>query len=259
MPAPLGRRLLDAAVKPLHLLPPGLGIATAGGLLVAGLAPLAAAVGALSLGTWGAMVAWDLASPAPPPPAPPPPPDPLDAIASPELRNLLFGVQAAAARVLQRIEGHDGALSASLAEIQAECQDLLGAALDAARRGDAIVRMLGDIDPKELQLAAEDRASGARRAADPEVSRALQDAASAKERELQTWRELARLVERIKAELIAAEASLDELHARVARVMLDDPGEAAAGGPQVRRQISEMAERLHVLERSAEKTLREVR
>ena len=38
-------RFLDAATRPLHLVPPGIGVVAAGGLLVAGLAPVAAAVG----------------------------------------------------------------------------------------------------------------------------------------------------------------------------------------------------------------------
>lgn len=256
MPEPLGRRLIQAAVKPLNMLPPGLGVVTAGGLLVAGLPPLALAVGALSLGTWGALVAWDLATP---PPPPPPPPDPLEGIRSPALRARLEGVQAAAARVQRRLAAPDSAMASSLVELEAEATELLDAAFRAARRGDAVEALLGSVDHAGLAQAVAERAATARRASDPEVARALTQAAAAKERELETWRELEALGGRIHAELVAAEAALDELHARLALVMLDQPDAEAAGGAQVRQQVHEMAERLQILERSAARTLQEVR
>ncbi|MCK6503959.1 hypothetical protein L6R53_11260 [Myxococcota bacterium] len=253
---PLGRRLVHAAVKPLHLLPPGLGVVTAGGLLVAGLPPLALAVGALSLGTWGALVAWDLATP---PPPPPPPSDPLAGIRSAGLRARVEGVRAAARRVQQRLATQDSAMASALVELEAEAAELWDAALQAALRGDAVEQLLGQVDQEGLSQAAAERAAAARRADDPEVARALEQAAQARQRELDTWRELEALAGRIHAELVAAEAALDELHARLVRVMLDEPGEASAGGAQVRQQVHELAERLQILERSAARTLQEVR
>ena len=62
----------------------------------------------------------------------------------------------------------------------------------------------------------------------------------------------------LDGELVATEAALDELHARVARVTLDDPGDPAAGGAQVRQQLKELSTRLHALERSAADTLKEM-
>lgn len=257
MPTPPGRRFLDAAVKPLHLLPPGLGAMAAGGLLVAGFPPLAIAVGALSMGAWGAMVAWDLVTPAPPVPTPPPP-DPLAGIRTERLRALLMAVRRAGARVTEQVEAHDGAVSPSLVEIAAECEELLVAAGEATRRADGLWTQLSAVDQAVLGREQADRAAAASHAADPEVARALQLAADAKSREMTTWRELGRLVERIAAELVAAEASLDELHARVIRVTHDDPADASAGGAQVRDQVKELAGRLQVLERSAAETLKEI-
>lgn len=255
---PVGQRLIQAAVRPLHLLPPGLGVVTAGGLLVAGLPPLALAVGALSLGTWGALVAWDLATPPPPPPPAPPPPDPLEGIRSPGLRARVEGVQAAARRVQERLGAQDSAMASALVELEAEATELWEAALQAARRGDTVEQLLGGVDLAALAQAAEERAATARRSADPEVARALDQAAQAKLRELQTWQDLGSLASRIHAELVGAEAALDELNARLVRVMLDDPGQAAAGGAQVRQQVHELAERLQILEKSAARTLSEV-
>ncbi len=234
-----------------------MGAIAAGGLLVAGLAPFAIAVGALSLGAWGALVAWDLATPAPMIP-PPPPPDPLAGIRVHRLRALLGAVHTAGDRVLAQIAAHDGAVSPSLAEIAAECEELLVAAGEATRRADGLSALLVAVDAQALDREHHERAQAAARAADPEVGRALQAAADAKGRERATWQELARLVERIAAELVAAEASLDELHVRVVRVTHEDPADASAGGAQVREQVKELAGRLHVLERSAAQTLREI-
>ncbi len=263
MPTPPGRRFLDAAVKPLHLLPPGLGAMAAGGLLVAGFPPLAIAVGALSMGAWGAMVAWDLVTPAPPVPTPPPP-DPLAGIRTERLRALLMAVRRAGARVTEQVEAHDGAVSPSLvASPAATSSSSHSAAIstrdgEATRRADGLWTQLSAVDQAVLGREQADRAAAASHAADPEVARALQLAADAKSREMTTWRELGRLVERIAAELVAAEASLDELHARVIRVTHDDPADASAGGAQVRDQVKELAGRLQVLERSAAETLKEI-
>lgn len=255
MSDPLPRRLVNAAVKPLHLVPAGLGTAAAAGLLAAGMAPLAAAVGLLSLGTWGAMVAWDLVSPTPPPP---PPPDPTEAIRAPHLRSLLGAVLAANARVRERVEAHDGALTPALVELAGEADELVSAALDATRRGDAADALLSGLDAAGLAREVEERRELARRAADPEVRRSMSEAAEAKARTLEAWRELRRVIDRIAAELVATEAALDELQARVARVTIDDPGAPGAGGAQVRLQLHELSTRLHTLERSAADTLKEM-
>lgn len=258
MSDPLPKRLVNAAVKPLNLVPAGVGTAAAAGLLVAGLAPVAAAVGLLSLGTWGAMVAWDLATPPPAPPPPPPPPDPAATIRTPQLQSLLRAVLAASGRVRARVEAHDGVLTPTLVELGGEADELVAAAVDATRRGDAAAALLGTLDAAGLAREVDERRAVARRATDAEVRRSLSEAAEAKARTLETWRELRRLIDRIGAELVATEAALDELHARVARVSLDDPGDPAAGGAQVRTQLHELSTRLHALERSAADTLKEM-
>lgn len=254
MPPSLGTRLFGAAVRPLNLLPVGLGAITATGLALIGLPPIAVAVGALSLGTWGALMAWDLVA-APKPAAPP---DPARGIASPRLQGHLAALHEVGARVRARIEAHDGVLTSSLAELLAECQELLDAADGAARRGDAVLSMLAEVDRTALTAERDQRAREAREARDPEVRTALTAAAEAKARELATWQSLATLANRIAAELVAADAAMDELNVRVARMTLDDPGSAESGLP-VREQVKGLASRLNTLERAAQATLEEIR
>ncbi len=253
MPPALGSRLVGTAARPLNLLPVGLGGAAALGLVMAGLPPLALAVGALSLGTWGALVAWDLVSA----PKPEPAPGPATTLASPRLQGQLDGLVVAAAAVQARIQAHEGVLSPSLAELNAECQHLLEAATGAALRGDTVLTMLAGVDQDALIRERDLRGRQARDASDPEVRRSLTSASEAKAREIETWQSLSTLANRIAAELVAADAALDELNVRVARMTLDDPGSAETGG-QVREQVKELSGRLNMLERAAQATLAEV-
>lgn len=246
-------RFLTAATRPMHLIAPGVGTLAAGGLLVAGLPPLAIAVGVLSLGTWAAMTGWELASPAP---KPPPPPEPAAALRDQQLAALLRAVTAAGERVRARVDEHDGILGASFAELLAEQRELVDAATRAAQRGDRVATLLAGVDRATLTRERDDRRDAAQRARDREVSRSLHDAAAAKERELQTWRSLAALVERIRAELVAAESALDELHARVVKLMATDPG--GIDDADVHSQVRALSERLSGLEQTVDKTLKEM-
>lgn len=249
-----GSRLIGAAAKPLNLLPVGLGGITAAGLLLGGLPPLAIAVGALSFGTWAALVAWDLVSA----PRPVATPEPAARLLSPRLQGHLDSLNAVGASVRGRIDGHEGVLTPSLAELNAECQHLLEAATGAAKRGDVVLSMLAGVDRAALTLERDLRVREARAANDPEVRRSLTAASEAKAREIETWQSLATLANRISAELVAADAAMDELNVRVARMTLDDPGAADPGG-QLRDQVKGLASSLNTLERAAQATLEEVR
>ena len=252
------KRLMRAAAKPLNLLPAGVGAVTAAGLAVGGLPPVAIAVGALSLASWGALVAWDMVSA----PSENPEPDPAAGIASPGLQAHLQSLMDVGGRIRARIDAHEGMLTPSLVELRAECQELIEAATGAALRGDTLVALLADVDRAALLAERDQRVREAREAGDPEVERALTAAAEAKTREIQTWQSLATLANRIAAELVAADAAMDELNVRVVRVTLEDPGAAEDGigepGQRVREQVKALASRLNGLERAAKATLEEV-
>ena len=252
----LGRALV-AATRGSNLVPPGLGIAAAGGLLAAGLAPVAAVVGALSAVTWGALVAWDLAGPArasAPPPAPAP--DDRDALA-PHFAEAVAAIRAAAARVRDPIDHHDGILSDSLLEVGAATDELVERAEALVLRGDAIARHVTANDPQRIQKEIEQREASAASMRDAAAAASLRVAADAKKRELATWTELRDQHARIVAELVAVESSLDALRARVVALTLNDPGDAAAGAT-IGAELHELGERLDVLERAAAATIRSI-
>ncbi len=247
-------RALVAATRGSNLVPPGLGIAAAGGLLAAGLAPIAAVVGALSAATWGALVALELAGTPTAPPAPEPPPMPDVA---PHFAEALAAIRAAAARVRDPIDRHDGVLSDSLLELGAATDELVTRAEALVRRGDAIGRHVAGTDPQRLEREAEQREASAAAMRDPAAAASLRVAADAKRRELATWSELRDQHARIIAELVAVESSLDALRARVVALTLNDPGDAAAGAT-IGAELHALGERLDVLERAAADTIKSI-
>lgn len=254
--APLLRRALDASVKPLNLVAPGVGAAAAGALVVLGLPPLALAAGSLAVAAWGAMVAWDLTIPPPPQPATPPPATPRR-LQAPDLQQAIEGIRASAATVRARIDGHDGVLSASLLELQGDCDALVASADAMARRGDAAYLFLLAHDPAQIRQELEALRRRAKSARDPEAGASLQSAVASTERRLAAWSGLETVHARIAAELLAVRAALDELHVRVVQLTLQDPGEAMPGA-KLGADLEILRDRVQVLERSAAATLKEL-
>ena len=254
--APLLRRLLDASVKPLNLVAPGVGAAAAGALVVIGLPPLALAAGSLAVAAWGAMVAWDLAIPPAPAPATPPPAPPRR-LQAPDLQQAIEGIRASAATVRARIDAHDGILSTSLLELQADCDALVASAEAMARRGDAAYAFLLAHDPARIQQELDALRRRAKSAQDPEAGASLQSAVASTERRLAAWSGLETIHDRIAAELLAVDAALDELDVRVVQLTLQDPGDAVPGA-RLGADLVLLRDRVQLLERSAAATLQEM-
>lgn len=254
--APLLRRAIDASVRPLNLVAPGVGAAAAGALVAMGLPPLALAAGSLAVAAWGAMVAWDLSIPPPPEPATPPPAPPRR-LQAPDLQRAIEGIRASAATVRARIEGHDGVLSTSLLELQADCDALVESAEAMARRGDAAWLFLRAHDPARIQGELDELRRRAKHAQDPEAGASLQSAVESKERQLAAWSGLRTVCDRIAAELVAVAAALDELDVRVVQLTLQDPGDPVPGA-KLGADLDLLRDRVQLLERSAAATLQEV-
>jgi peptidoglycan/xylan/chitin deacetylase (PgdA/CDA1 family) len=249
-------RALEAATRGQNIVPAGLGVAAAGGLLAVGLAPIAAVVGALSAVTWGALVAWDLASHGGAlPPAPEPAPEEPVRLAAEHLQRRLDAVSAAARRVREPIDRYEGVLTDSLLEVGAASEELVERATALARRGDAIWRYLSANDPKQIEAEIAERRKSAGLLRDPTAAASLRQAADAKQEQLATWTALRDQHDRIAAELVAVDASLDALHARVVALTLNDPGDTAAGA-SIGAEIHALGQRMGLLERAAAETIR---
>jgi hypothetical protein len=246
---------LRAVVRPINLVAPGVGSAAAAGLLFLGMPALALTAGALSIVTWGALVAWDLVVPQ----APALPGEPeRKPFAAAGIERSWQSIRAAADRVRSAVDRHDGVLTGSLVELLADCEELVDSARGMASRGDAVHGYLRSHDPAEMARVAEDHVRSARSVRDPAARSSLEAAAGAKRRQLETWQELRTLYDRILAELVNVEAALDELHARVVKLTFDDPAVAADASERVGADLRSVRERVRVLEQSAAATLRDL-
>jgi hypothetical protein len=248
------RRTFNAAVRPVNLLAPGLGTAVAGSLLTAGLPPLALAVGALSALTWGAMVAWDVVSKS----------DPTAPVAAlePELAApfgaLLQAVEESAQAVMDRIDAHDGAVGTTLLEVRADCVALVEAARRLAQRGDTVHRWMITHDSDDVRAQIKELGEAQKRARDKAAAASFEAAVQARRNELKARDGIRDIGERIIAELVATDAGLDELHARVVALTLSDPADADARSDAVARDVRALRDQVSLLEKAAAATLLEV-
>lgn len=251
--APPVRRTVDAFVQPLNLAPTGVGTVAAGVLLVVGQVPLALLAGGLGLVATGALVAWDLFGTS----AAPPPEADWALPKSAQLRAELIEIHGGLARLRARVAEHEDAVVAdALRSLEQDAAQLVVVADRIAARGDTIHELLDAQSSDQLTRSARERRAAARQAADPAVAKALKAAADANEREHATWRELATLYDRIVAELVATDAALDELHARVVRLAVSDPGDTSAD--DVGTELGALRGRLETLERAAAQTMKEM-
>jgi hypothetical protein len=192
----------------------------------------AAGVGAAALGSWpiaalggvayGALVAWDLASPKfwakvrGQPSAPPPVDLPAaDKLATPALRRLcgeLLEARAALARVRAaappEVLGHVAETLASVGELEQRAAVLL-------RRGDLLARYLASAGLEKVRAAVEDLRRKREATLDAEARAQYESALVAKQEHLRTLEELAAASDRIAAHLTRLTALLDALPAKI--------------------------------------------
>lgn len=249
----LFRRALSASIRPRHLIPPALGIAASVSLLLVDLVPFAFATALLSFVAWATLVTRELLSSSPQAIA-----ESTPTLESVQLARAHRAILSAADRVRTSARSHDGALSDSLGDVVIHCDELVVASAAMAARGDALFRFLRVHDPSELRRMADEHTRAARSMKDAEVAGSLRSAAEAKRRQLETIEELRTLYDRILAELLAVEATLGELHARVVKLTFEDPAYALSVAGTVGGELSSVRQRVQRLERSAAATLREL-
>ncbi|MEQ1508362.1 MAG: hypothetical protein ABMB14_39390, partial [Myxococcota bacterium] len=162
----------------------------------------------------------------------------------------------AAGRVQAAIDRHDGVLSGDLVDLGVTARALGHRPGRVDERGDAVFVFLSTHDPEVIARTAADHVRQARSVRDPAAAASLEAAADARRRQLQTWEQLRVLFERIGAELVSVEAGLDELHARVVKLTFDDP--STADVPSIGQDLATLHDRVRLLERSAEATLRDL-
>lgn len=247
------RRIFDASVHLRNLLPPAIGLIASLSFMIAGFVKFAILACFFALATWVILVARTLRAPSLSTILNEDPP-----LESVQLARAKRSILIAADQVRSAAAGHHGVLSTSLLDVVTHCNALVTASSVVASRGDALFRFLRIHDPSELRRMADEHTRAARGMRDPEVAGSLRSAADAKRRQLETLEELRTLYDRILAELLAVEATLGELHARVVKLTFDDPAHAVTMAGSVNGELESIKQRVQRLERSAAATLREL-
>jgi hypothetical protein len=211
----LKRGVLKAAFSPVNL-----GVVAAAGAGAAALGSL----GVLAAGgvAYVAMVAWDLSSKSfwsklaarprgPDLPAP-------ERLFDPETRTAVSRIAAARAQIAQVMLEAPESVSAHIEPVVASLAELDGRVGRLAERADQIARHLATTSVETLQAEADDLASKAKRARDPDAGRQYREAQSAREAQLRSVGELSAARDRVLASLARILTNLEGLPTQIVKM-----------------------------------------
>ncbi len=268
--APLRKALLVSATRKLHLGVAGAGVAVALGASVMdwGGSTLAAVTLGLGLLAYAAMVALDVTNP-----------DFIrransrtrvddedaEAWLNPktlrdaEIREVYTSILAAMQNC-RRVYGSTGpSLRDSLEDGLRRSEQLVLVAGRAAKRSDAIRRHLDGDTPGSLKGELKRLRSLAEETGDDAARKGFLQAAEAKEKELETYRQLQGLRDRIHAQLRLIETSLDGLSAKLVKLEATDLAEAISINDSISEHVQTMTSDVEILESTFEETMQELR
>jgi hypothetical protein len=266
--APLRKALLVSATSKLHLAVLGAGI---GAGLVASVLELGGqALPTLSIGlgiaAYAALVALDLRSPefirrsnrrvrvedeeARLDPA---------RLGDREIAEAYAAILRSMAECQNVYERTSAELQASLEDGLRRSQELVSVAAKAAKRSDAIRRHLDGDSPEGLEKELARLRSLAARTQDAAAREGFLQAADAKHKELETYRQLLGLRDRIHAQLKLIETSLDALAAKLVKLEATDLAEAISINDSITENVQTMRSDVEILESTYEETMQELR
>jgi len=266
--APLRRALLTSATRRLHLGVVFAGLALA---LVASAAGLGELLPSITLGlavlAYGALVALDVTNPDYVRRASRLRVDDFDAeawlnprtLADPEIRQAYASILAALESCRRKYESSGEGLRASLEDGLRRSEQLVKVAGRAAKRSDAIRQHLDGDSEASLSAELERLRASSRRTADEDARRGYLQAADAKSKELETYRQLQGLRDRIHAQLQLIETSLDGLAAKLVKLDATDVAEAVSINDSITDHVKTMTTDVEILESSFEETFQELR
>jgi len=270
--ATAGQLVITAATRPINLGLAGVGVAAGLALLVTGMGAVPGiALLALSLVTWVGLTAWDTlfnprlreeviarAAASSPPKEETTAEVPLGDGTPPELRRAYEQVQRASQQIRQAMDGTGDLLQDHLVETWGHCTQLVDQAGKIAQRGNRLYAYLRSVNPNAVRQEIQDLQNRARRTRDEGAAAAYREAAQARQQQVEAWQQIEGLYERVKAEMVALQSRLDEVHARVIRLDASDLDGAVQAGQTMSSQLKSLNEEVTVLERAVAATLKEV-
>jgi len=181
------------------------------------------------------------------------------ALLDPGIREQFKRILLAFQRCRVIYESSGEGLRASLDEGLVRSEKLVTVAGRAAKRGDAITRHLGSATPEGLTHDAARLRALSERTADQTARDGFLQAAAAKEKELETYRQLEGLRDRIHAQLTLIEASLDGFSAKLVKLEASDLTEALSVNESLEENLRTMTSDVELLESTYEETMQELR
>lgn len=268
--APLRKALVASATRKLHLgvVGAGVGVAVVARLLELGGSMLPSLTLGLGLLAYGAMVALDVTNPefirransrtrvddsdA-------------DAYLNPktlqdaEIREVYAHILAALENCRRVYAASGQSLRQSLEDGLRRSEQLVVVAGRAAKRSDAIRRHLDADSPTSLTAELKRLRSLAEQTGDETARQGFLQAADAKSKELETYRQLQGLRDRIHAQLKLIETSLDGLSAKLVKLDASDLAEAISINDSISEHVQTMTSDVEILESTFEETMQELR
>lgn len=171
-------------------------------------------------------------------------------IESAELRGQYEAVGRAHTRVAAQIAAAEGAFAGSLTELAVRAASLVEEAGQMAQRSNVLVAYLAQSSDEGLDRDASALEARAARTKDAEAAQGFRQAAGARRAQAGTRGEMAALVDRILAQLVLIETSLDEMHARLVKMRAQDAGDVEHIGRGMVARLVSLRDEVQVLESS---------
>ncbi len=154
-------------------------------------------------------------------------------------------------------EAGNPSLQASLRESVERCLDLCKEAGKTAQRGVQLRDYLDSQSPIIIEQEAQKLEKQAQTTGDAGARTNYQQAAEAKRQQLQTYRQIEGLYDRVNAQLSVIETTLETVNAKMVKLRATDASEAVAINESISSHIESVRSDIHILESSVEEAMQE--
>lgn len=182
-----------------------------------------------------------------------------NALSDPEIRSVYAGIISSLGRCRGLYDVSNDGLRSSLADGIRRAEELGVIASRTAQRSEAIRRHLLADTPDSIASELRRLEELSARSTDETAQRDFAQAAAAKAKELETYRQLEALYERHHAQLRLIETSLDGLSAKLVKLDATDIAEAIQINEALTDNLRTMSSDVEVLESTYEETMQEFR
>ena len=175
-----------------------------------------------------------------------------------ELRAVYQAILSGYVQVREAIRAGGGIVQKNLIETYERCSVLAHEAGQVAHRGNALHRYLARERPHAIEASAERLEAQARSTRDPAAAESFRQAALGKRQQLETYRQIEDLYDRIKGQLSVIESSFDGVHAKVVKLNATDPEKAATLGASLSDHLGALRDDIQILETTVNETIQEL-